>query len=75
MTALDLLIAEARSWRREHHFAKRRVEAAAAALREKALLDARAAILGRIEPQAAFLAVYAPPGSLRLSPAPCAGIQ
>lgn len=49
MAELDRMIAETRQWRVEHHNERRCIEAAACAIREKALLDARRAILGRID--------------------------
>lgn len=57
MAELDRMIADTRNWRVEHHNARRRIEAAACAIREKALLDARAAILGRVEATYRFRSV------------------
>jgi hypothetical protein len=47
---LDRKIEEVREWRRFHHDRRQTIEAAACAIRECALLEARAAVLGRIEP-------------------------
>lgn len=45
MAELDRLIAEAEAWRVLHHNAGRKIEACAAAIRLRALKDAKAAIL------------------------------
>ena len=50
MSDLDRMISEVREWRRYHLVRKARIEAAACAIRECALLQARAAVLGRVEP-------------------------
>ncbi len=49
MAEIERMIFEARDWRREHFANRRMIEAAACAIREKALCDAREAIAGRAE--------------------------
>ncbi len=44
LDALDRLIDEADRWRAEHSKARRRIDAAAAAIRLRALFDARGAV-------------------------------
>ena len=45
MDKLEQLIKQAREWKEDHRLHRRLIDAAAAAIREKALLDAKAAIL------------------------------
>jgi len=54
MSDLERMIAEARQWRRFYRDRSAGIEAAAAAIREKALCDARAAIVGRTDPEFTF---------------------
>jgi len=49
MDKLDEMIAETRNWRLYHRTHRNVVDASACAIREKALLDARAAIKESIE--------------------------
>lgn len=51
MAELDAKIVEARQWRRMNHVAKRFIEAAAAAIRERALLEAKIAIMATVGPR------------------------
>lgn len=57
MPKLESMILETRDWRIMHARERRRIEAAACAIREKALCDAREAIVGRAEPPFVFRSV------------------
>lgn len=50
MADLERMIVEVRQWRRIHKAARHLIDASACGIREKALLDARAAFIGRVEP-------------------------
>ncbi len=58
MAELERMILEARGWRRQYRAMvprhKYQIEACCCAIREKALCDARAAIVGRAEPPFVF---------------------
>lgn len=56
MAELERLILEARGWRRHYRALGKlhQIECCCAAIREKALCDARAAIVGRAEPPFVF---------------------
>jgi len=60
MAKLDQMIAECRAERRLHHDARRYIDAAASAIRERALLDARAAIVSKVENGYTFRPVFSP---------------
>jgi glycerol dehydrogenase-like iron-containing ADH family enzyme len=53
VTQIIALIHETRQWRKEHKLAGRQIEAAACAIREKALSDALKAIGGTLPPKEA----------------------